>query len=38
MRKFSPQEYIEVFRGLKLEHNANIGPKGNLWRWPKVLL
>ena len=22
MRKFQPQEYIEVFRGLKPEHNA----------------
>ena len=29
MQKFQPQEYIEVFRGLKFEHNADIGQKGN---------
>jgi len=29
MRKFQPQEYIEVFRGLKFEHNTDIEPKGN---------
>jgi hypothetical protein len=40
MREFQPQaprskcpwgEYIEVFRGLKFEHDAEIGQNGRLW-------
>ena len=31
MRKFQPQEYKDIFRGLKFEHDVEIGQKGHLW-------
>ena len=31
MRKFYPQEYILIFRGLKFEHKADIGQNSHLW-------
>ena len=29
MRIFNPQEYIVIFRGLKFEHNAEMGETGD---------
>jgi histone acetyltransferase (RNA polymerase elongator complex component) len=31
MGKFKPQAYIDVFQGLKFEHNTDVGQNGHLW-------
>jgi len=36
-RKFKPQEYILVFRGLKFEPDAGIGQKGTFFKGLKEL-